>query len=91
MKILLTIYLSCFSGLLYSAPLSTNFKLNLNNQCANSNLIQTFQNKVTCCCRISGGGQCCAEVSVCTGGFVPGCFCSNYKQENILLDSLSKK
>jgi len=91
MKILLIVYLTCFYGLLNSAPLTPEIKNNGNNQCDNTKLIQSFQNRVTCCCRTSGGGQCCAEVSVCTGGFVPGCFCSNYKQENITLDSLSKK
>ncbi len=91
MKILLSIYLLFLSGFLYSAPLSIDFKFNQNNQCDSNKLTQTFEKRVTCCCRVSGGGQCCAEVSVCTGGFVPGCYCNNYKQGNILLDTLSKK
>jgi hypothetical protein len=31
--------------------------------------------QVLCCCVTYGGGQCCANVSVCTGGFIPGCVC----------------
>jgi hypothetical protein len=41
---------------------------------------------VICCCRIHGGGQCCAEVSFCSGTFVPGCFCSNFDSASDLLD-----
>lgn len=36
---------------------------------------------VTCCCRVSGGGMCCAEAAICTGTFVPGCFCTGYNDE----------
>jgi hypothetical protein len=42
---------------------------------------------VLCCCRIHGGGQCCAEVAFCSGGFVPGCFCSNFDSASDLLDN----
>ncbi len=42
---------------------------------------------VLCCCRIHGGGQCCAEVAFCSGGFVPGCFCSNFDSASELLTS----
>lgn len=45
------------------------------------------RDNVLCCCRIHGGGQCCAEVSFCTGTFVPGCFCSNFDSANALLAS----
>jgi hypothetical protein len=34
-------------------------------------------NSVLCCCRTSGGGQCCNYVAFCSN-FVPGCFCSLY-------------
>ena len=40
---------------------------------------------VLCCCRIHGGGQCCAEVTFCSGTFVPGCFCSNFDSVSDLL------
>ncbi len=36
---------------------------------------------VLCCCRVYGGGTCCAEVSYCSGGFVPGCICSSLHPE----------
>ncbi len=91
MKILLATILICLSGLLYSAPINPDLKINQNNQCNNVKVTQSIQRLVTCCCRVSGGGQCCNEVSVCTGGFVPGCYCSNYKQENNLFDLFSKK
>jgi hypothetical protein len=31
---------------------------------------------VTCCCRVMGGGMCCGDAAICTGSFIPGCFCS---------------
>jgi hypothetical protein len=33
---------------------------------------------VTCCCRVQGGGSCCAEQAACMGNMVFGCMCSNF-------------
>lgn len=33
---------------------------------------------VLCCCRTLMGGTCCAEVSYCSGTYVPGCMCSPF-------------
>jgi hypothetical protein len=96
MKIFLIINLFLISGLLLSAPLKTekfNLTSNQTKQCNNHNLatvVQSNQLKVTCCCRVTGGNQCCAEVSFC-GGFIPGCYCSNYNQEITQFDFHSKK
>jgi hypothetical protein len=97
MRIFLIFNLFLISGLLLSAPLKTeknDFNLNQTKQCKNLSLakvVQPNQLKVTCCCRVSGGGQCCGEVSVCTGGFVPGCYCSNYNQDSMDSDFFTKK
>ncbi len=40
----------------------------------NQSRVQLVQ-QVQCCCRTFNGGQCCAMVSCCSGGFVPGCSC----------------
>jgi hypothetical protein len=29
-----------------------------------------------CCCRVAGGQMCCGETMICSGGYIPGCFCS---------------
>lgn len=31
---------------------------------------------IICCCTTYSGGTCCADVSFCSGVFVPGCVCS---------------
>lgn len=30
---------------------------------------------VMCCCETSGGGLCCANVTICGGDYIPGCYC----------------
>lgn len=40
----------------------------------------TIQN-VLCCCQNIGGGQCCKYVATCFGYIIPGCMCSQNKQE----------
>ena len=35
-------------------------------------------NQVLCCCSTGNGGQCCKYVSMCTGSYIPGCWCSGH-------------
>lgn len=37
--------------------------------------------QVLCCCRVSGGGSCCGYQTICSGGFVQGCFCTGHSIE----------
>jgi len=43
--------------------------------------VQKSAQTVLCCCRTMGGGQCCAQVSMC-GIIVPGCLCSPFHKQN---------
>jgi len=36
---------------------------------------------VTCCCRVMGGGSCCAEQTMCMGNMVLGCMCAMNNDE----------
>ena len=37
--------------------------------------IATKEISVICCCSTTMGGMCCADVAVCMGGIIIGCFC----------------
>lgn len=43
--------------------------------------------QVLCCCRVSGGGSCCGYQTICSGGFVQGCFCTGHSIESEPLNS----